>query len=55
MLFNLQPQARATLYRLTFLVLAPFVAMVLIWWAFIPSALRLAIELQHSRPRSAMT
>ena len=33
--------------------LPPFVALVLIWWAFIPSALRLAMELQHARPRSA--
>ena len=55
MLFNVQPQARTTLSYLRFLVLAPFVALVLIWWAFVPSALRLAIELQHSRPRLAMT
>ena len=32
---------------------APFVALALIWWAFIPSASRLAIELQHARPRFA--
>ena len=33
--------------------LAPFVVLVLIWWAFTPSASRLAIELQHARPRLA--
>ena len=31
--------------------LAPFVALVLIWWVFTPPALRLATELQHARPR----
>ena len=36
-----------------FLGLALFVAFVLIWCACIPSALRLAIELQRARPRSA--
>ena len=51
--FSVQLQARTTLSHLRFLGLAPFVALVLIWWAFIPSALRLAIELQHARPRLA--
>ena len=52
MIFNVQPQGRTTLYRLTFLVLAPYVVLVLTLWVFSPSALRLAIELQHVRPRS---
>ena len=39
------------LYRLTFLELAPFVALVLNRWVFTPSALQLAIELPHARPR----
>ena len=53
MLFSVPQQARTTLYRLPFLGLAPYVALVLIWWAFIPSALRLAIELLHAQPRLA--
>ena len=53
MLFSVPQQARTTLYRLPFLRLAPYVALVLIWWAFIPSALRLAIELLHAQPRLA--
>ena len=50
--FSVQLQDRTTLHLLTYLGLAPFVALVLIWWAFIPSALRLAIELPHVRARS---
>ena len=53
MLFSVRQQARTTLFRLPFLGLAPYVASVPIWWAFIPSALRLAIELLHARPRFA--
>ena len=53
MLFNVPQQARTTLSHLRFMVLAPFVALVLIWWAFIPSAWQLAIELQHAQPRLA--
>ena len=53
MLFSVLQQNRTTLFHLLFLVLAPFVALVLIWWAFIPSAFRLAIELQRARPRFA--
>ena len=49
--FSVQLQDRTTLYRLTFLELAPYVVLVLTWWVFTPSALRLAIELQHARPR----
>ena len=45
--------ARKTLYHLHFLWLALFVALALIWWAFIALASRLAIELQHARPRFA--
>ena len=41
MLFSVPEQAPTTLYRLRFLMLAPIVALVLIWWAFIPSAWRL--------------
>ena len=51
MLFSAQQQARTKLYRLPFLELAPYVVLVLIWWVFTPSALRLAIELRHARPR----
>ena len=51
--FSVQPQACTTLYRLTFLELAPYVVLVLTWWVFTPSALRLAIGLQHARPRLA--
>ena len=51
MLFSVPQQARTTPSHLHFLGLAQFVALVLIWWAFIPSASRLAIELQHARPR----
>ena len=46
--FNVPQQERTTLFHLRFLVLAPFAALVLIWWTFIPSAQRLAIELQHA-------
>ena len=53
MLFSVQQQARITLSHQHFLGLALFVALALIWWAFIPSAWRLAVELQHARPRSA--
>ena len=53
MLFSVPQQARRTLYRLPFLELAPYVVSVLTWWVFIPSALRLAIELLHARPRLA--
>ena len=53
MLFSVLQQARKTLYHLRLLELAPFVALALIWSAFIPSASRLAIELQHARPRLA--
>ena len=49
--FSVQQQARTTLYRLPFLELDPYVVLVLIWWVFTPSALRLAIELRHARPR----
>ena len=52
-LFSVPQQARTTLFHLRFLGLVPFVALVLIWWASIPSAWRLPIELQHARPRSA--
>ena len=51
--FSVQLQDRTTLYLLTFLELAPYVVLVLTWWVFTPSALRLAIQLQHARPRSA--
>ena len=50
--FSVQLQDRTTLYLQTFLELAPFVALVLTCWASTPSALRLAIELLHIRPRS---
>ena len=53
MLPSVPQHARTTLLHVRFLGLAPFVALVLIWWAFIPSAWRLAIELQHARPRLA--
>ena len=49
--FSVQPKARTTLYLLTFLDLAPYVVLVLTLWVFTPSALRLAIELQHVRAR----
>ena len=42
MLFSVQQQARTTLHRLPFLELAPYVVLVLTWWVFTPSALRLA-------------
>ena len=45
--------ALTTLYLLTFLELAPYVVLVLTWWVFTPTVLRLAIELLHARPRSA--
>ena len=51
--FSVQPQARVTPYHLRLLELTPFVASALIWWAFIPSALRLAIDLQHAHPHFA--
>ena len=51
--FSAQLQDRTTLYRLTFLELAPYVVLVLTWWVFTPSALRLAIELLHARPHLA--
>ena len=35
------------------LKLARYVVLVLTWWVFTPSALLLAIELQHVRPRLA--
>ena len=34
MLFSVPQQARTSLFRLPFLRLAPYVALVLIWWAF---------------------
>ena len=37
----------------TYLELAPYVVLVLTWWVFTPSALRLAVELLHARPRLA--
>ena len=46
--FSEQLQDRTTQNFLTFLELAPHVVMVLTWWVFTPSALRLAIELQHA-------
>ena len=49
--FSVQPEDRTTLYLLTFLVLALYVVLVLTWWVFTPSALRLVIELRHARPR----
>ena len=49
--FSVQLQDRTTLYLLTFLVLALYVVLVLTWWVFTPSALRLDIELLHARPR----
>ena len=49
--FSVKPQARTTLFRLISLELAPFVVLVLTWWVFTPSALRLAVELRHARPR----
>ena len=49
--FSVQLQDRSALYLLTFLELALCVALVLTWWASTPSALRLAIELLHVRPR----
>ena len=42
-----------TVQRKTFLELALYVVLVLTWWVFTPSALRLAIELLHVRPRLA--
>ena len=53
MLFSVLQLARFTLFPQHFLGLAPFVTLALIWWAFIPLAPRLAIELQHARPRLA--
>ena len=46
-------QDRTTLYRPPFLELALYVVSVLTCSVFIPSALRLAIELLHARPRIA--
>ena len=51
--FSVQLQVRTTQNRLIFLELAPYVVLVLTWWVFTPSALRLPIELQHARPRLA--
>ena len=53
MLFSVQLQGSTTLYLLTFSELALYVALVQTLWASIPSASRLAIELQHTRPRLA--
>ena len=53
MLFSVLQQARTTLFHLHLLCLAPYVALALIWWAFTPSALRLAVGLQHAGPRLA--
>ena len=49
MLFSVLQQTRITLLHLRLLGLTPFVAMAQIWWALIPSAPRLAIELRHCR------
>ena len=49
--FSVQLQDRTTLFFLTFWELAPYVVLVLTWWVSTQSALRLAIELQHVRPR----
>ena len=49
--FSVQLLDRTTLYLLTFVELALYVVLVLTWWVFTPSALRLAIELLHVRPR----
>ena len=46
-----QLQDRTTLFLQTFLELAPCAALVLTWWVFTPSALRLASELLLVRPR----
>ena len=43
--FSVQLQDRTTLYLPTFLELALYAALVLTWWVFTPSALRLATEL----------
>ena len=53
MLFSVPQQDRTTLFHLSFSGLAPFVALVLILWASIASASRLAIGLQHARPHLA--
>ena len=54
MLFSVLQQARITLSHLHFLCIG-FVCGLGpdLWWAFIPLASRLAIELQHARPRLA--
>ena len=51
--FSVQLQDSTTLNLLTYLELALYVVLVLTWWVFTPSALRLAIELLHARPRLA--
>ena len=51
MVFSVPQQARTTLFRQHILGLAPFAVLVLTWWASTLSALRLAIELLHARPR----
>ena len=51
MIFSAQQQVLTTLFRLPSLELAPYVVLVLIWWVFTPSVLRLVIELLHARPR----
>ena len=49
--FSVQLQDSTTQHLLTYLELALYVVLILTWWVFTPSALRLAIELQHARPR----
>ena len=53
MLFSAPQQARTTLSHLCFFAFALCVVLVLIWWVSIPSALRLAVELQHPGHRLA--
>ena len=48
MLFSVPQQARAAFNRPPFLGLSLYVVLVLTWWVFTPSALRLAIELLHA-------
>ena len=49
--FSVQPHDRITLFFLNFFVLDLYAFLVLTWWVFTPSALRLVIELLHARPR----